>query len=358
MTVLRKLGPLFLAILAAFGITSILLLPQAAYAKTNVPTNTYGPGNVLITQHCPSMQSVVTLTMTSQLQSITLSGNVTGGVLLKDTAGNINKIVSGQYSFTTVATDELDACVIGGGNVTLTDHGQLNWYSGVWAGYGVNGFNSSPNTYTSIVGSWSVPSVSCAHSLFVENSQSSTWIGFGGLPNAGAAQMIEQMGTIQACSYGFPKYIGVYENYPAAPVAITSGCSDTNHQSCNSVPANVKAGDSITVKISYVGNGIFQMQEYDFTQHWWITLGESQSNSSTVSLRYTAEWIEEAPPPNKLSNFGQVNFSGCAVDGNPILSAGPIVQNIAMKHNGGAFMAQPLGLSGNGSNFSILFENH
>lgn len=354
----RRFYPLLAAVLVVLPLISSLLSVGEAWAKAvGSSANQYGPVSITISTPCPTMQTIATLPIDhSQLQSITVSGQVNGTAHLRDKTGAIDKIVSGSYSFTTVNSDELDACTIGSGTSTLTLQGQLNWYSGIWAGYAVNGFNSSPNTYTTMTGSWTVPNATCSR-ILQENSQSSTWIGFGGVPNTGAAQMIEQIGTLQGCSYGNAEYEAVYDNYPQQETAITQGCSDTNHHTCTIVPATVKAGDNITVKITYIGNGIFQLEEYDFTHHWWIVFGISQSNSNSPSVRYTAEWIEEAPPPNTLTNFGQVNFSGCSVDGYPIRKAGPIIQQITMKHNGGSIMAQPLGLPGQGDSFSVLFEN-
>ena len=346
----RKVYPWCAAIFAAL----CLMLSFVGSASANL----YGPQTVSVSAHCPSMQSIVNLPLDSN-QSITVYGSTNGSVKLVDKDGHINKVVSSSsYSFTTTSSDLLQACLVSGTSGSLSFAGQLNIYSANWAGYGVAGFANAPNTYTVMTGSWVVPTANCSN-LNNEKSSAATWIGFGSLPYTGSSSL-EQIGTEIQCNYFSRIYQAVEEMVPSdkTPVVITSACSDSNQTSCTTVPATVRPGDSITAKISYGGGGTFCMQEYDVTQHWYVTIARSQAGSSQPSARYSAEWIQEAPDP-ELTNFRQVNFTNCFVDGAAIRNAGPAVEQLTIKPNGSSTIkAQPLGLSGSGNSFSVLFENH
>src|SRR5438552_1872626 len=142
---LRKIGPLFVAVL--IGIASVGLLAQTpAHAKTLMPnSNQYGLTTVQVSTHCPAMQTIVDLPIDSQIHSMTISGNANGSVHLKDKVGAIDTIASSSYSFTTSQSDQLNACTIGGSTSTVSFQGQLNMYTENWAGYTVEGYASSPN---------------------------------------------------------------------------------------------------------------------------------------------------------------------------------------------------------------------
>jgi hypothetical protein len=304
--------------------------------------------------------------MSSALQSITLSGQLTlhgsGSLTLSDTLG-FKKTISApdspaSYSFTTTKTDLVTACVSdSSASGTVTFAGQLNQFSGNYAGYGVNGFNSSPNVYSIVVGSWTVPQIRCTP--LVETSETATWIGLGGLANTGSS-MLEQTGIDEQCYKGTPHYNAVTEMVPSDSsfVVIPYGCSDNNQTSCTQVSPTVNPGDSFSSEVAYTGSGNFFMQLHDATQQWHFSTTRTQTNSADLSARYTAEWIQEGPQPT-LTDFGEVTFSNCAVDGYSIRNAGPIVEQYTMKQNGSStIQAQPLGLTGDGSSFSVLFEHH
>jgi hypothetical protein len=338
----------------------MLLVSSAigASAKSLTPANQYGPVSVTVSTSCPTATTIVNLPIDpTQIQGIVVSGNVNGSINLFDNDGLINTDVTGSapYSFTTTSSDVLQACVTNGGSGTVSFQGQLNMFSTNWAGYTVEGFNASPNVYDTVIGTWQVPSVICKGLLRV--SDSATWVGLGGAPNTGSSK-IEQIGTEQDCAGTIQKYYAVYENYPQGVVRIDSACSESTN-SCN-VPAIVKANDSIYAQVSYRDNGSFLLFEEDKTQRWHVRMFESQPGSADPSVRYSAECIEEFPqqtPVSGLANFQQVTFTNCSVDAYAILLGGPSIQQLTMKHQGGATMAQPSTLTSSGSSFSVSFVN-
>jgi hypothetical protein len=352
---LRKLWPLALVLVCCLT----FLFPASALAKAMRPMNLYGGISVQVSSTCPTATDVVNLPFDSKIQSITVSGQTNGSLKLYDTAGQINETVSSSsYSFTTTKSDLLQACLTTGSTGSLSYSGQINLYSANYAGYGVTGLAAQSNTYTSMTGSWTIPTANC-DKLNREKSSASIWIGFGALPYTGS-QSLEQIGTEVQCNYLGRAYQAVDEMVPSdsGHVVITSACSDSNQTSCSSVNATVQSGDAISAKISYIGNGNFLMQEYDATQHWYVNVTRSQPGSDQPSARYSAEWIQEKPDA-VLTDFGQVDFTDCYADGAAIRNAGPAVEQFTIKPDGSnTIKAQPLGLTGSGSNFSVLFENH
>jgi hypothetical protein len=321
-------------------------------AKSLTPANQYGPVTVTVTSQCPNAQTIVNMPIDpSQIPSITLSGQVNGSVHLYDQNGLINTNVTGSapYSFTTKTSDVLYACLTSGNTGTVSFQGQLNEFSGSWAGYAVQGFNASPNHYSMVLGTWDVPAVSCGVG---ETSGSATWVGLGGAPNTGS-QLIEQIGTYQNCATGIRIYVAAYESYQpgASPNIILFACSDGSYSSCNTVPATVASGDFMLASVTSTGNGNFNLFIHDETQAWHVTEPQSQTNST---VEYTAEWIEEAPNNGvQLANFGSVTFNNCTVDNvYPILLAGPIIQQLPM------IRATPSALGGAGNWFSVTFNSH
>jgi hypothetical protein len=206
-----------------------------------------------------------------------------------------------------------------------------------WSGYAVT---APTGSVTDVVGSWTVPSVTCTTST---SQYSSFWVGIDGY-NSGT---VEQTGTDSDCSSGAPRYYAWYEFYPKPSFIIN--------------PVVVHAGDRITAEVRYMG-GKFYTRITD------ATTGTSYTASARVKAqRSSAEWIAEAPSSSggvlPLANFGTANFGTSAADTATINGVtGAIgtfsqVFQITMVTTGGTVKAQPSALGSDNSSFSVTWSS-
>ncbi len=218
-----------------------------------------------------------------------------------------------------------------------------------WSGYVVP---SGTGSVTEVKGSWIVPSVSCSSS----DSFSSFWVGIDGWP---PSTTVEQTGTDSDCGGGTPLYYAWYEFYPA------------NESLIGNVP--VAAGDVISASVSCQADGLLctvsitdvsNGQSFSFSQRFSPGSGPRMSS---------AEWIAEAPylPSlgtfSPLSDFGTVHFGQDSTGVTPSDSAtvngvtGSIgsfesaVVEVTMVTQEELTLAQPSGLSNDGTSFSVVW---
>ena len=343
---------------AVLVVTLLVFSAIGASAKSLTPSNQYGPLTVTVISKCSSAQTIVNISIAPPITSITLTGQANGSLHLYDTNGKINTNVSGSapYTFTTRQSDAFYACLLNGSSGTVSFAGQIDMTTANWAGYTVQSLSASPNEYTDLVGHWKVPAVSC--SLFPQETSEIGHVDrIGGAPNTSSSK-IEQIGTEQNCIGGIPTYYPVYENFPAPKIRIFTACKLSNYPNpCITVHALMSANDSMQASIHYYSNNsTFSFILEDITQNWYAT---ESYQSNDPSIRYSAEWIEEAPS-SSLSNFHQVNFTFSYVDGHTISLGGPSVQQLTIK-GGSTIKAQPTGLSQTcceGDIFSVIFKNH
>jgi len=168
------------------------------------------------------------------------------------------------------------------------------WASTNWSGYALTGSN-----FTSITGSWVVPSVSASRKA----TYSSDWIGIDGFNDSN----LIQTGTESDYFNGSAHYGAWWEILPASETVITT--------------MTVQPGDVMTADIHRVSG-----------TSWSITINDTTSGA-TFSINQTyngqltsAEWIEEAPSVGgriaPLANYGQATFDPGTVNGhNPGLVA-------------------------------------
>ncbi len=213
-----------------------------------------------------------------------------------------------------------------------------NARSSNWSGYAVTGGN-----FTDVKGSWVQPAVSCRGGV----SASSFWVGLDGY-NSSA---VEQVGTDADCNGflggGTPMHYAWFEMYPGETVTVTS------------VP--VRPGDAISAEVSATG-ATFTLSLRN------ATTGAAFSTTQQSSApRTSAEWVAEAPAACllftcrtlPLAGFGTMTFSGASAQSQG--AAGPITafhnDSITMATRSGAVKAQPSGLSGGGSAFSVAWKH-
>ena len=144
-------------------------------------------------------------------------------------------------------------------------------------------------SFTSALGSWTVPTATCKG---VRGDQySSFWVGIDGY----SSSSVEQTGTDSDCVGTRASYYAWYEFYPQPSYEITS--------------LTIHAGDRMSASVTYSGSK-FTVTIID------ETTGKSYSKSASVSSakRTSAEWIAEAPCCTRgggilpMSDFGTVLF--------------------------------------------------
>jgi hypothetical protein len=176
-----------------------------------------------------------------------------------------------------------------------------------WSGYA--SWSSTTGEYTSVSGSWLVPTLSCTP----EQELVSQWLGFDGFNSNSST--VEQTGTLGYCFEGAAHYYTWYEMAPAAEVTVGS---------------TVKPGDNINAKVTRSGS------KYTFTLTDTTTSGSNISTTQTCASGTTchansAEWIDERPS----TNFGVVPLADTSTwnPGGAATTAGGKVDTIASAPN-------------------------
>lgn len=201
-----------------------------------------------------------------------------------------------------------------------------------WAGYTATG-----GTYTSVSGSWIVPSVSANESGTVADA---TWVGIGGvlsndLIQAGTEAIPDSNGTL------------VYRAW-----------METLPEGSQMIPVTISPGDAVSVSITQESSGLWDVSFDDATtgKTYQTTVRYNSSLSS-------ADWIEEMPVEVGgvvgLDDFGTVDFtSGNAIKNGQLMSiASSGATPLTMANSAGMTVAQPSALDATGSSFSVSRTN-
>ena len=163
----------------------------------------------------------------------------------------------------------------------------------IWGGYADTGAK-----FTSVSGSWTVPSLNCSST---PNSFVSPWIGIDGWNS----DTVEQIGFDQDCQNGVAGYFPWVEMYPADSIYFTE---------------TVKAGDQISASVSVSGTS-FTLTEKDTTRGWSKTYhetGSDQLSSAEAIVEDLGNGIQPVAP------FGSVAFTGLTANGKALASAGTV----------------------------------
>lgn len=208
--------------------------------------------------------------------------------------------------------------------LTTTAYTSSNW----------SGYFAATDTYTSVSGSWSVPTVT---GISRHTSSDAAWIGIGGVTSGdliqvGTQDTVSRSGTQTSSAF--------YELLPASAETITS--------------LSVNPGDSMNASLAEVSSG-----------HWVISITDSTTGktySTTVSYtssHSSAEWIEEDPSNVfgslvPFDNFGTVSFSGAttATTSGTLSLDGSNAQPITMVA-GSSAVASPSAIGGDGKSFTV-----
>jgi hypothetical protein len=194
-----------------------------------------------------------------------------------------------------------------------------------WSGYSATGGN-----YTSVTGTWTVPTVSAS-----AQGADATWVGIGGID----ANDLIQAGTQATASGGEVAYEAWIEMLPASSRPVT---------------LSVNPGDSVTVSITQKAAVAWTIAMKNNTtgQRYSTDVTYRSSNSS-------AEWVQEAPSVGRgtipLDNFGTLYFSGATAvrDGKTLDLNALAAQAITMINGARQPLAQPSTIGADGQSFSV-----
>ncbi len=197
-----------------------------------------------------------------------------------------------------------------------------------WSGYSATG-----GSYTSVTGTWTVPTVFVA-----TQGADATWVGIGGIDS----NDLIQAGTQATVSGGEVVYEAWIEMLPASSHPVT---------------LSVNPGDSVTVTLTQKDANADQqwtiaMQNNTTGQRYNTTVKYASSNSS-------AEWVQEAPSVGRgtipLDDFGTLSFGGATAvrDGKTLDLRSLSAQAITMINGLRQPLAQPSVIGADGSSFTV-----
>ena len=172
-----------------------------------------------------------------------------------------------------------------------------------WSGYVLTGPAGTTISYSSISGTWKVPSVTCGPKH--AGAASAVWVGLGGyrLDKNTNRGRVEQVGTNADCdASGKPEYYAWFEIVPFPATTIEN---------------KVQVGDTITASVRTRQSALVELQVINRTRHWTFTRKITWASSDVSS----AEWIVEAPAncvrflcaEAPLANFGEVSIRKISV---------------------------------------------
>jgi hypothetical protein len=195
-----------------------------------------------------------------------------------------------------------------------------------WAGYVAHG-----GPFTSASTTWTEPSVTCP-------TPSSASASFAAIDGSGS-RTVEQIGTLAICSNGRVTHLGFYEMFPRAPGILRNP---------------VRAGDSMTATVTATSSKLFTLMLVNNTAGWTF----STQQRSSKAQRASAEAITEAPTIKgsgigPLANFGSINYSATAANGQAISVFNP--EQVTMVTSSGTVRAQPTTLSS--GSFSVIWQH-
>jgi len=219
---------------------------------------------------------------------------------------------------------------------TPTVLSRADYSSTNWAGYlsAVSGAS-----YTSVNGSWTVPSPTGQAGTV---SADAAWVGIGGvttndLIQVGTENQVSPDGTVLTAAF--------YETLPQAATVIPS--------------MTVNPGDTVVASVNETSPDVFTVSITDTTN------GSSFSTSvNYASSHSSAEWIEEDPSYTSqqlvpFDQFGSINFSGATTTMNGVaqslVNASP--RSISLQSSsryGSPAAAMPTSIGPSGSSFSVV----
>jgi len=203
-----------------------------------------------------------------------------------------------------------------------------------WSGYADD--NSKGNTYSTVTGKWSEPSVTCTSTT----SLAAFWVGIDGY----SSSSVEQDGTLAECYLGSAYYFSWWEMYPTNAIQV--------------VGESVSAGDSISASVVKSGSS-YTLKVTDST-HTANSFTTTQTCSGCADS--SAEWIAEAPSGSSgvypLPDFHSWTEKSATVKSGSttgVISTFPD-DEITMINSSGATKAKPGALNSTGNGFTVTWK--
>jgi hypothetical protein len=199
-----------------------------------------------------------------------------------------------------------------------------------WAGYADD--NTAGNTYSTVTGHWTEPSVTCDR----RTKFAAFWVGIDGFTSG----TVEQDGTLAECNGGSAFYFTWWEMFPSNAIQVVGQTLMPGNQIFASVQRN---GASYTLSVTDTS-----------------TPGDSFSTTQTCSTcaNSSAEWIAEAPSNASgvlpLANFHIWTLKGATVNPPGVISSFPD-DEITMVDGAKRVKARPGVLDPQGDGFNVKF---
>ena len=202
----------------------------------------------------------------------------------------------------------LAALVVGGVQArtsttrSAADNGPGMQVSPNWSGYVASGTSANPVSYSTVTGTWTVPTATCDGNA--AGGFSSIWVGLGGY----TTKRQEEVGTDTNCdAHDKPIYYAWFELVPY--IAYNVPPSD-----------KVRPGDTITGLVKILSPVLVELNIQNQTRGWTFDRKIAFSTQDTS----TAEWIVESPVSclrfvcheANLTNFGNVTIQNIGAVGN------------------------------------------
>ncbi|WP_368490138.1 G1 family glutamic endopeptidase [Clostridium sp. BJN0013] len=220
-------------------------------------------------------------------------------------------------------------------NETTIDLPDNTEKSSNWAGYIVTPASES-DSYTSISGSWTVPSISSNN----ENTVAAQWIGLGGIDSSD----LLQMGTMEELENGQPVAVVFWEQLPDVA------------QNIMTIPIN-----------STISVNIYNSSGYTWNLTFTVTTPSAEVKTQTISttldssyaegIGTSAEWISEDPSDVygqlvPLANTDVVKYESAKVNGNSLSDSSNTICPVAMESSSGNIVIYPSSLGVDGESFT------
>jgi len=265
---------------------------------------------------------------------------------------NVTGATSATYSFTTTSSEndnEYQAVFTNSVSLATTNAatlavGPTGDTSTNWSGYFASG-----GTFTSVSGSWTVPTVTCTSDA---DEYSSEWIGIDGATDS----TVEQDGVEADCQNGSPFYQAWYEFY-SENTGPPKGVSSVDEIP---IDESISPGDAMSASVSVASNE-WTLKISDSTRNWTFTEGPILW---TVPAEASAEWIAERPMVNgsltSLADFGSVTFTAAAATENgsseSISALGATAIEMTNNGTGTTTLAAPLALNSTNEGFTDYWD--
>ena len=229
-----------------------------------------------------------------------------------------------------IATDDQPSAVLQPAPQPQTDSGTPTAASSVSTSSNWSGYSASGGSFTSVTGTWTVPTVSPT-----TTGADATWVGIGGIDSSD----LIQAGTEATVSGGAVTYNAWIEMLPASSKPIS---------------LSVNPGDSVTVSITEKSTGLWAIALKNNT-----TGGAYNTTVQYASSHSSAEWVQEAPSVGRgtvpLDDFGTLKIDGASAvrDGRSMDLASLSPQAITMINGARQPIAVPSVLGTDGASFAV-----